>query len=193
MALCDDHRRVASPVAYQAIAGVDSAVGAAVDSERERATTPRFDGFLRLAKCSGFLTSPHADSALLQHTIDSGTDSGIDSGTNSGTNSGCDARSVIHRSISGGNRSDMHTDNSVSRTRAHHANANGPATRLPLMRCGSFVQAVAWVLIGELGGARHDAWILCSRRLLRVDRRDHDVELVIIAKVVAEDHRVALR
>lgn len=189
MALCDAHRRVASPVAYKAIAGVDSAVGSAVDSERERAATPRFDGFLRLAKCSGFLTSPHADSALLQHKIDSGTNSG----TNSGIDSGCDARSVIHRSISGGNRSDTHTDNSLSRTRVHHANANGPATRLPLMRFGSSVQAVAWVLIGELSGAGHDAWILCSRRLLRVDRRDHDVELVIIAKVVAEDHRVTLR
>ena len=129
----------------------------------------------------------------MQHKIDSGTNSGIDSGTNSGTNSGCDARSVIHRSISGGNRSDTHTDNSLSRTRAHHANANRPATRLPLMRFGSFAQGVACVLLGELGGAGHDAWILCSRRLLRVDRRDHDVELVIIAKVVAEEHRVTLR
>ena len=116
VALCDAHRRVASPVAFKAIAGVDSAVGAAVDSERELAATPRFDGFLRLAKCSGFLMSPHADSALLQHKIDSGTNSGIDSGTDSGTDSGCDARSVIHRSISGGNRSDTHTDNSLSRT-----------------------------------------------------------------------------
>ena len=129
------------------------------------------------------MTSPHADSALLQHNIDSGTDSGTDSG--------CDARSVIHRSISGGNRSDTHTDNSLSRTRAHHE--NGPATRLALVRFGSFVHRVAWVLLGKLGGARHDVWILRSRRLLRVDRRDHDVELVIVAKVVAEDHRVALR
>lgn len=185
MALYDAHRRVASPVAYKAIAGVDSAV----DSERELAATPRFDDFLRLAKCSGFLTSSHADSALLQHKIDSGTDSGIDSGTDSGT----DARSVIQRSIGRGNRSDTHTDNSLNRTRVHHANANGPATRLPLMRFGSFAQAVAWVLLGELDGARHDAWILCSRRLLRVDRRDHDVELVIVAKVVAEDYRLTLR
>ena len=196
-AICEAYRRVASPVAYKDVAGVASGVGcavdSAVDSARELAGTPRFDGFRRFAKCSGFPTSTGSDSAPVQHRNDSATDSATDSAIGSASDLGGDARSVIPRSISGGNRSDTHTDNSLSRTRVHDANANGPATRRALVRFGLIVQGVACVLLGELGGAGHDAWILCSRRLLRVDRRDHDVELVIVAKVVAEDHRVALR
>jgi hypothetical protein len=136
VATCDAHRGVASSVAsfvaYKDVAGVASGVGSAVDSAvdsvRELAGTPRFDGFFRFAKCSGFPTSPGSDSAPVQHRIDSGTDSGTDSAIGIASELGSDARSVIHRCISSGSRSATHTDNgtgigSVSRTRSHHANA----------------------------------------------------------------------
>ena len=131
-AICDVRRRVASSVvssvSYKVVAGVDLDDAADVDSIRELAATPRFDAFLRFAKCRGSLTLPRSDSARLQHKSDIGNDIGCGIGCGSRIYSGHDLpnniRSAIHYSISSGNQNGTDTDNGIQ-----HDSASMSATR----------------------------------------------------------------